>query len=60
MTRTCWLTLFVVGLGAPAGPAQDVRAETTVGMVGPGTFRVGLWVPGRQDASDTPFAVAVF
>ncbi|HEY7177623.1 MAG TPA: hypothetical protein VH305_00490 [Gaiella sp.] len=32
-------------------------AETTVGLVGPGTFRVSLWVPGRQDEVDTAFAV---
>jgi len=32
-------------------------AETTVGYVGPGTFQITLWVPGRQDAVDTPFAV---
>jgi len=34
-------------------------AETTVGYLGNGVFRVGLWVPGRQDAVDTPFAVTV-
>ena len=35
-------------------------AETTVGTIGPGAFRVTLWVPGRQDAADTPFAVVAF
>ena len=48
------------GNGAQVAMVSAPGAETTVGMVGPGTFRVGLWVPGRQDASDTPFAVAVF
>jgi hypothetical protein len=33
-------------------------AETTIGYVGNGVFRVNLWVPGRQDAVDTPFSVA--
>lgn len=33
-------------------------AETTIGVIAPGTFRVGLWAPGRQNAVDTPFAVA--
>ncbi len=32
-------------------------AETTIGYVGNGVFRVSLWVPGRQDAVDTPFSV---
>ena len=32
-------------------------AETTIVYVGNGVFRVGLWVPGRQDAVDTPFSV---
>lgn len=32
-------------------------AETTIGYVGNGVFRVGLWVPGRQDAVDTTFSV---
>ena len=32
-------------------------AETTLAPVGPGLFRVSLWVPGRQDAVDTAFAV---
>lgn len=36
---------------------SSAAAETTVGTVGPGLFRVTLWVPGRQDAVDTAFAV---
>jgi hypothetical protein len=48
------------GNGASVPMVSAPAAETTVGAVGPGTFRVGLWVPGRQDAVDTPFAVAVF
>lgn len=32
-------------------------AETTIGRLGPGLFRITLWVPGRQDAVDTPFQV---
>ena len=32
-------------------------AETTVGVMGGGVFRISLWVPGRQDAIDTPFTV---
>jgi hypothetical protein len=35
-------------------------AETTVGFMGGGVFRISLWVPGRQDAVDTPFTVAAF
>ena len=35
-------------------------AETTVGVMGGGVFRISLWVPGRQDAIDTPFTVAAF
>jgi len=31
--------------------------ETTITVVGGGTFRVNLWVPGRQDAIDAPFQV---
>lgn len=37
--------------------ASSSAAETTIGYVGPGTFRVNLWVPGRQDAVDTAFSV---
>jgi hypothetical protein len=38
--------------------ASSGAAETTIGYVGNGVFRVNLWVPGRQDAVDTPFSVA--
>ena len=37
--------------------ASAGAAETTIGFVGNGVFRVSLWVPGRQDAVDTPFSV---
>lgn len=37
--------------------ASSAGAETTIGFVGNGVFRVSLWVPGRQDAVDTPFSV---
>jgi hypothetical protein len=37
--------------------ASSAGAETTIGYLGGGVFRVSLWVPGRQDAVDTPFAV---
>ena len=48
----------------PGNPSQiaaasSAGAETTIGVVGPGVFRVNLWVPGRQDAVDTPFTVLV-
>jgi hypothetical protein len=46
------------GNGASVPMVSAPAAETTVGAVGPGTFRVGLWVPGRQDAVDTPFAAS--
>lgn len=36
---------------------SSATAETTVGYAGNGVFRVGLWVPGRQDAVDTTFSV---
>jgi hypothetical protein len=39
--------------------ASSPNAETTVGAVGGGVFRVSLWVPGRQDAIDTSFTVLV-
>ena len=45
------------GNGAQVAMVSSAAAETTVGLVGPGTFRVTLWVPGRQDAVDTPFQV---
>jgi hypothetical protein len=48
------------GNGTQVAMVSAPGAEATVGMVGPGTFRVGLWVPGRQDATDTPFAVVAF
>ncbi len=37
--------------------ASSPAAETTVGYVGGGVFRINLWVPGRQDAIDTSFTV---
>jgi hypothetical protein len=37
--------------------ASSTTAETTIGHVGNGIFRINLWVPGRQDAVDTPFTV---
>ena len=45
------------GNGAQVPMVSAPAAEATIGAVGPGTFRVGLWVPGRQDAVDTPFSV---
>jgi len=45
------------GNATQVATASSGAAETTIGYVGPGTFRVGLWVPGRQDAVDTPFSV---
>jgi hypothetical protein len=45
------------GNGTQIATVSSGAAEATVGMVGPGTFRVSLWVPGRQDAVDTSFAV---
>jgi hypothetical protein len=45
------------GNGAQIGMVSSATAETTVGAIGPGTFRISLWVPGRQDAVDTAFAV---
>ena len=39
--------------------ASSAAAETTIAAVGGGVFRIGLWVPGRQDAVDTPFSVVV-
>lgn len=48
----------------PGNPSQVAAAssgtaETTIGALGGGVFRVSLWVPGRQDAVDTPFTVLV-
>ena len=48
------------GNASQVAMASAGAAETTIGYVGNGVFRVSLWVPGRQDAVDTPFAVAVF
>ena len=45
---------------AQIGAASAGSAETTIASVGGGIFRVSLWVPGRQDAIDTPFTVAAF
>jgi len=47
------------GNGAQVALASAGAAETTVAALGGGVFRVSLWVPGRQDAVDTPFQVAV-
>ena len=44
---------------AVVATASSAGAETTISHVGPGQFRVNLWVPGRQDAVDTPFTVLV-
>jgi hypothetical protein len=49
---------FPGNVGAVA-VASSAGAETTVQALGGGTFRIGLWVPGRQDAVDTPFSVIV-
>lgn len=47
------------GNAAQIAAASAANAETTVAYVGGGVFRVSLWVPGRQDAVDTPFSVFV-
>jgi hypothetical protein len=47
------------GNGAQVALASAGLAETTVAALGGGVFRVSLWVPGRQDAVDTPFQVAI-
>ena len=47
------------GTAAQVAAASAGAAETTVTAVGGGVFRVSLWVPGRQDAIDTPFTVLV-
>jgi hypothetical protein len=47
------------GNAAQVAMASAGAAETTVAALGGGVFRVSLWVPGRQDAVDTPFAVTV-
>jgi hypothetical protein len=48
------------GNGTQVAMISAPAAQGTVAMVGPGTFRVGLWVPGHQDAIDTAFAVVAF
>jgi hypothetical protein len=45
------------GNGAQVASASSAIAETTIGYVGDGVYRVSLWVPGRQDAVDTSFSV---
>jgi len=47
------------GNGAQVALASAGQAETTVAALGGGVFRVSLWVPGRQDAVDTPFQVVI-
>jgi hypothetical protein len=47
------------GTAAQVAAASAGGAETTVAALGGGVFRVSLWVPGRQDAVDTPFTVLV-
>ena len=45
------------GNATEVATVSSAAAETTVGAVGPGVFRITLWVPGRQDAVDTAFAL---
>ena len=45
------------GNASQVAMASASAAETTIGYIGNGVFRVSLWVPGRQDAVDTPFSV---
>jgi hypothetical protein len=45
------------GNATQVATASSGAAETTIGFVGGGVFRINLWVPGRQDAVDTSFAV---
>ena len=47
------------GNGAQVALASAGAAETTFAALGGGVFRVSLWVPGRQDAVDTPFQVVI-
>ncbi len=47
------------GSAAQVAAASSGAAETTIGALGGGVFRVNLWVPGRQDAVDTAFTVLV-
>ena len=48
------------GNAAQVATASAGVAETTIAALGGGVFRVSLWVPGRQDAIDTPFQVIAF
>jgi hypothetical protein len=48
------------GNASQVAAASAGAAETTVAALGGGVFRVSLWVPGRQDAVDTPFQVIAF
>ncbi len=45
------------GNASQVAMASSAAAETTIGYVGGGVFRINLWVPGRQDAVDTSFSV---
>ena len=45
------------GNASQIAAASSTSAETTIGYVGNGVFRINLWVPGRQDAVDTSFSV---
>lgn len=45
------------GNAAQVATASSAAAETTVGYIGGGVFRIDLWAPGRQDAIDTSFTV---
>jgi len=45
------------GNATQVATASAGAAETTIGYLGNGAFRINLWVPGRQDAIDTPFSV---
>ena len=47
------------GNAGPIAVATSAAAETTGAAVGGGVFRISLWVPGRQDAIDTPFSVVL-
>ena len=45
------------GNATQVASASSGTAETTIGYMGGGVFRINLWVPGRQDAVDTSFSV---
>ena len=47
------------GNAAQVAAASSATAETTIAALGNGVFKVSLWVPGRQDAVDTPFSVLI-